>query len=120
MIYVKALDELKVDRIKRPKEEIDNLYDHVHYFASRQSKYPTLSYEEGLLEMLRWLTEEESEYNPMERPRGHRDNPLESVDKVKYDSFDVIGVGKDEYGPYWLASVEKEGKRFLTGNYYCV
>ena len=52
--------------------------------------------------------------------RGHRDNPLESVDKSKYGSFDLTETGSDEYGPYWVARVSMGDMKFITGNYYCV
>jgi len=45
---------------------------------------------------------------------------LDTVDRSRYDRFEVVRTGTDEWGPYWLASVEVDGVGFLTGNYYCI
>lgn len=48
-----------------------------------------------------------------------RSFPLEGVDRSEYDSFTLLAVLEDRDGEYWAAQVEKDGKQFITGNYYC-
>ena len=53
--------------IKRTDEEIDNLMNRVGDQVNKGgSKYPGMTYEDGLREMLDWLTADEPEADPLE------------------------------------------------------
>jgi hypothetical protein len=52
--------------IKRTTAEIDEQLDKAYDGINTGSKYPGMSYEEGITEFWHWLTEDEPDYAPMD------------------------------------------------------